>query len=791
MNPELERRSRLAVAFYNHAAATMAGRAGEGFAAAPDAPSELIAEAQHLALPGGRQADKGLPALTSLVGHLYEHSAQGYYRPRPLANDEATVMPAAERPGDLAADYRQLWNLFSSERNKLLAATSDAPAVLEVGYQALLQRYAWSMPAPGIGDGDVSLFDHARVSAAIAICLADLPQPSLGANDEVVALLIGGDVSGVQDWLYTIGSSGAAKSLRGRSVYLQLLSEIVALYVLDTLGLPSCNLLYVGGGNFYVLAPVAAAAQLGPLQRDISARLLAMHGGALYMALGHSAVTRAELVGHKISATWGRVNQVVSARKRQRFSELDEVQMAKAIGSALEGTGKLEDSCAICRRPIEEGEGAQPVDEDDDTKGARTCELCESFSVLGRRLPFVTFLAIAKLGTADYDGERINNWRAGFRAFGYDVQFVEHAQYSRHGWSIEPSRVPELVRIYYWGSENLSEFPGNPDLGATVWIYRPLAQAAPLHRSDTNETVATFDQLKAEGIQRWGVLRMDVDNLGKIFQQGLTDSSLSRVVSLSAQLRLLFEGYVPLLMVQYNVNHPLSTYLMYAGGDDLFVVGGWSHLPELASLVRNALVKFAVDNPRVTISGGISIALDGKYPVYQAARAAGRAEEMAKDAGKNRLAFLGQAVPWAIESGRKEIAYDVVRSRVSDLERWLGNEGKLNRSFLMRLQAIDVEWREWLNRERLSTENAPKHVPQYSHSDNRLYLGPWQWHLVYGLHRAVDRNHGEPIKNEIRQFINAIISGEIEVLGMEARWVELSTRVSKKDDLDPVSLERE
>lgn len=765
MMSQLEQRSRLALACYEQAAAIMAQRAGAGFAADPGPYAKVLADAQHLALPQPAPMPADLPVLTSLLGHLYGHDGHGYYAPRPLGHDAATVMPTRTRPADLSADYAALWQQFAAARSQLLAVTGGKPVAQEVGYHALLQRFAWSMPAPGSGDGDVPLFDFARTSAALAVCLDGRSQAD--AADDAVALLIGGDVSGVQDWLYTIGSSGAAKSLRGRSVYLQLLSEIIALYVLDTLQLPACNLLYVGGGNFYLLAPAAAAASLPALQREITGRLLRIHDGALYLAVGHTLITRSDLLAQATGAIWGRVNLAVGARKRQRFTELDDTAMAQALGAALAGTGKLEDTCAICRRPIVPGEDAQLVDEEDENNKARTCALCTSFADLGALLPRARFLVISKLPPEhEYSGRHISQWLEGMVAFGYNVQFVtEHGD--EQEWHVVPGS--ELVRVCYWRADDLPAVPRSLQGGAAVQVLRPLAQAAPV-RDGTHGQIATFEQLRAEGIQRWGVLRMDVDNLGRIFQEGLAASSLSRVVSLSAQLRLLFEGYIPRLMKEYNRDHPQSTYLMYAGGDDLFVVGGWSHLPELAAKVRAALVEFAVANPKVTISGGISLALDDNYPIYQAAQAAGRAEDMAKDAGKDRLAFLGQAIFW---DGNDATAYPRVRVRVQQLHAWLGNGGKLNRSFLMRLRAIDAEWRAWQASER--------RAPRYGHANQRFFLGPWQWHLVYGLSREAERRGDEELRNEIRQLVDAIVTGEIEVLGLEARWAELLTRAPKDD----------
>jgi CRISPR-associated protein, Csm1 family len=55
---------------------------------------------------------------------------------------------------------------------------------------------------------------------------------------------------------------GAARTLRGRSFYVQLLTEGVADFILRRLGLPPTNLIYAGGGNFYLLAGVSQQERL-------------------------------------------------------------------------------------------------------------------------------------------------------------------------------------------------------------------------------------------------------------------------------------------------------------------------------------------------------------------------------------------------------------------------------------------------------------------------------------------------------------------------------------------------
>ncbi|NJK30556.1 MAG: type III-A CRISPR-associated protein Cas10/Csm1, partial [Acaryochloris sp. SU_5_25] len=103
------------------------------------------------------------------------------------------------------------------------------------------------------GDPDIALIDVARSTAAIAAALAQEPP------DNKLAL-VGGDLMGVQKFIYTISSEGALKSLRARSFYLELATEEVVQQILTELSLPRINVIYAGASKFYLL--VAAMQEL-------------------------------------------------------------------------------------------------------------------------------------------------------------------------------------------------------------------------------------------------------------------------------------------------------------------------------------------------------------------------------------------------------------------------------------------------------------------------------------------------------------------------------------------------
>lgn len=758
----------IALSMYERALVHFAQRAGRETISLTNSVTLPQAEkAAKLALGDKADQDVG-PALQSILGRLFGQNLPGIYLPQAMTNHAAQPRLALADADEVTQAYSKTWQEFEQDYQATLVL-DQALAVREANLHSLLQRYCWAMPAPGADD--VSLFDFARVSAALAVCLDDDQ-----ANDEQVALLVGADLSGVQEWLYTLSSTGAARSLRGRSVYLQLLMEVIALDLLEKLGLPMANLLYVGGGNFYLLAPVSAQAKISAYQQEASHRLLKMHKGALYVAMDFTPLSKGILTGTtgKIGQAWDQVNQKLNQRKGRRFAELPVDEMAKAIGSPLGDPGSPEKVCRVCQRIItdqEIREGRIEEVEDTASEGGQKCALCVSFQALGGMLSKADSLVMAQ--TDIETAQDVSHWQDGLRNFGYHVHVTGTELSQKASMAIQGSA---LVRLFYWQSSPAGDdFASKLSPAHTVRTYRPLAQCVPVNGQ--GKTLTFYEiQKESQGIERWGVLRMDVDNLGEIFQKGLPQSSLCHVVGLSGLMRLFFEGLVPELASALNQEKP-RIHLMYAGGDDLFVVGAWSYLPELAATIQKNFTDFACHNPCLTISGGISIALAEKYPLYQAAREAGEAEEQAKaydgvGGKKNALNFLGETMTWANGSQEKPIynSYGWVAARKEQLVSWLSGENALlPRSFLMTLRAIDAEWREWVKQE----EGIE---PRYRHEDKSLYLGPWQWHLVYSLMRVGERCKDSRVKHEVMTFAKSLVGYEISVLGVMARWTEFLTR---------------
>lgn len=734
------------------------------------------AERQESESSGARQ----LVSILCRVGEKDQRPSEKAWPLQPLALQEETLFPGEPLTAeDEQVAYAKLWDGFVASMDALPA--DDLPTYL-VGAHDALREYAWCVPGAYYRSvPDVSLFDHSRTTAALAACLADLEEERLDAllhgdrRDENLVLLVGGDVSGVQDFIYTITAKGAAKGLRGRSFYLEMLTEAVVRYIVRQLDLPITNLLYAGGGHFYLLAPLAAEEQLPRLRRDVSHKLLDHHGGDLYLALGATTASAIDFDRECFTEKWHSISQAMNASKRQRFSELQdpELLIGEVFGPVGEG-GDEGGECQVCHYdgPVET-EHPGTVDE------RRICHLCHSLEQLGTDLREADYLVLGEVPPKD---ARRTGCREALRAFGLALGMT-----AADGSTV--LRLPEDVQR--------ATLLATRDLVGTIDVARRLAAhvgcpVAPGTRYTVNVTPRVAEtevvnegfqkyresveadqrpkpgdvkpfgliQQQAQGVRRLGVLRMDVDDLGDLFRWGMAEEgTLSRVASLSFSLSLFFEGWVGRLCRQVNDQGPDKVYAIYSGGDDLFIVGAWDALPGLADRIRRDLGRFAAHNPAIHISGGLTLH-GGKYPLYQAARDAERALDTAKDYeradegghAKDAFHWLGVTVPWE--------AFDVLAQEKERLVH-LVDDLNVNRSLLRTLLSLYDRYRDAV----------------YEH--DKPVWGPWMWQGAYTLKRFEDREKDREAATEIGRIRRQLKDDGfrfIETLGPAARWAELLMR---------------
>lgn len=176
---------------------------------------------------------------------------------------------------------------------------------------------------------------------------------------------------------------------------------------------------------------------------------------------------------------------------------------------------------------------------------------------------------------------------------------------------------------------------------------------------------------KYTGIEALGVLKADIDNLGLIFAGGLKKSrySLARSVTLSSQIDRFFTVWLPHFLE--NSGDFRNVYTLFAGGDDLFLIGPWNVMPALARALAEEFSRYCCGNSGIHFSAGISVHRPG-VPVPRLSEAAEEALEKAKarpaadsrragplensedtsesgrDTGKNAVTMFGRTVRWDV-----------------------------------------------------------------------------------------------------------------------------------------------
>jgi CRISPR-associated protein Csm1 len=680
--------------------------------------------------------------LATVFGRI-QGAPRAYVRRAPLTLAEEVLFPSADPQVDAQATARLCAALRDED-----ARCAQLP--LEPRVEALLfalQRYAWRLPSPLDG---VSLYDVARVHAATAAALT---------VDAEKLLLVGGDISGVQDFIYSVRAAGATRQLRGRSFYLQLLTEACAHYVLHETGMPLCNLLYAGGGRWYALLPGAYADRLGDWRRAIGERLLDAHGGALYLALGGIPFAPADYTGK----TWSDLSHAIDDARRRRFADLDDDRLA-ALFEPVQPAPPRDEAV----------QSEEPPDAMD-----------ESLEDLGRQMARVALLAVTPgAPSAGSLRRREAQWHDVLRSFGLQVFPLETARDYR------PDRLQRRRILLIDDSTDLRTLsPGAHDV---VGVRYTVAVAQTATEADVAQykrlqTDADDDQElrpgdikpfnlfaeQSDGVRRIGVLRMDVDDLGDLFGRRLERppglAALTVTAALSATMSHYFEGWVGELCRRANRDGDNGgVYAVYSGGDDLFLVGSWHRMPHLAQQIRADFARFVLgrqprpdEPPPVTLSGGITLH-QARYPLYQAADDAAGALDAAKQHtrpdrhAKDAITFLGRTLGWEQFDEAAGLAQELV-----DLIR-----RGAPRSLLMVIQTLDARYRQTQRRSRTGDAQFP--------------FGPWVWQGAYQLTRAAERA-GE-MQQRIEALRDRIVGAEgvnrrfIERAGLAARWAQLLVR---------------
>lgn len=617
----------------------------------------------------------------------------------PLSVEDTSAYPVE----DIRGDYQELWAQLKAEIENWQKSCGDIwdNLPIEIYFPTLLalfQKYLWCVPSATPwqkGESqwraypDVSLYDHNRLTSAIAACLAydgKLPQ----SEEEPVALLVRGDVSGIQGFIYRLQrpdseTAHIAKRLRGRSFYLQLLTDLIVDTLLCEIGVPDSCVIFVGGGRFDLLLPLQAQEIVLKFSHRLSEWLFETFMGELGVLIVAEPARRSDFADAR--QLYQKLDEKLELAKQRKWAEV------LLIENMALPQGEIWHVCKVCQLTPMEDSG-------------QVCAFCQDHELIGKKLPFTNYLAYC------YTEPRT---RVDFISLPEQSPLVaRYIVFATHRSELE--QLPQGTKIIKLNQNTdfiLHQYPSS---------FRFIANFAPIAREDwegegeekvEKGKLLHFDAIAklSNGAERIGVLKADVDLLGLVMSEGLIEEgeekasplsmkpTLSRLAALSRMLDLFFAGNLNRICRELSEEWAIKNqglankaegifYILYSGGDDLFVVGPWDWTLRLAERIRDEFGAYTGNNPNLTLSAGY-IQIKPRYPIQKAAELVDEAEKAAKRE-RNQIcafnvlmtweefkAFLKRSKEWSQAVAQKEIPAGFIYDLASLFRQHSDAEGKL------------------------------------------------------------------------------------------------------------------
>jgi len=653
---------------------------------------------------------------------------------------------------DPSEEYQNLWQEFVFKMNQLRKHFEDH-SIDEENYITavynLMQQYTYNIPSAFYhSKPDISLWAHSKSTAAIAFCLDrelkyrfkdDMVKikkelegiltklknkSSIQKGDGELFCLVKGDVSGIQDFVFDTRMDGALKALKGKSFYIAFLLDTIARFILKEENMPVCNLIYNGGGHFYLLMPKSFEERLHQYQSMIDNVMFKAHKGALNVLLESCSIDLASFMDN-IGEKFDEVARKIQIRKSKKFSDIIKNEQMRFF----EPFDDFENKCPHC------GNIANTND-----LGEVVCSFCDSFVDLGERL--IKSLFIIDSWHKPVVSEKLDNIYKILTAFGRRIEFSSDYESISNTIIIDMVKVQEELKN---GSSLLKREAFDPEYYEALDIstYAPI---------DKSGNIKLLDDIvkESKGLSTWGIVRGDVDNLGRIFKDGLKEkNSLSRVMTLSQEFSLFFGYFFNKLTKEQSTN----SIVIYAGGDDFCVLGPWTDMPYLAGTVYKKFREYVCQNKDITLSMGFEIAPDKKYPIYRVATVCGdhldEAKKFERDNGKKKdcFAFSGHFVGWEEFDDLKNIKEKIVS---------LVSEKNVSKALINAIYTVDK-------------------LGKMAKENGEIFKS---WRFVYYIAKLKDRY--KKLKDELDEILKAIIEEQTNSLYkhayLAARWAELEMR---------------
>ncbi len=547
---------------------------------------------------------------------------------------------------EMAEDqYKSFWNDFERKLKEIdysLKETNFNQFYLSM--LALLEKYTWCIPSSSFAViPNVSLFDHLKTTTAFADALYLYHQSTNtltyknimeGDLTENKFLLIQGDFSGIQKFIFNIkGHSHAAKILRARSFFVSVATDIVAYTLCEKIGLTPAGIVMNAGGKFTILAPNTDKTKrvINDIENEVNKRITELTYGETRMNIAFIEVAEQDFYTQLDNVP------MFSNKMKKLNNALEKKKMKVAVDNS---TAVFSDYLTLWTDKDQDNGACVSCNTNPKSKGD-FCEECSMFDSIGRQIIKAEYISLGNniLGIDVLLGYKINFVKDAKAEYSFILKNTETSD----GYPVKryAGNLPELTAV----DLNDDRFSGMTE---NQFDKNEFKEGYP--KTFTHLAYQSLDKTTKQGKPFLGVIKADVDNLGYIFSKGFINKQDNKEIneltfSKYASLSRMLDYYFTVVLMEYVKKNDLNIYTVFAGGDDLFLIGAWTDMFKAITFIKDSFKSFVANNVGIHLSMGFAL-VKPSLPVPKMGELAEEQLMLSKNNGKNSFAMVNQIVSW-------------------------------------------------------------------------------------------------------------------------------------------------
>ena len=508
---------------------------------------------------------------------------------------------------DAVKEYKKLYDAFLVDAKKIKKGNT-----LEK-IDSLLEIYTTFIPsATAFGTKpNVSLYDHLKSTSAFATALykyhqKDIEQKNaIDINDEEEwkkrkFLVIAGDFFGIQKFIFSASvenNKALAKTLRGKSAMVSLITELAALKIVQELGLASTSIIQNVAGKFMIIADNTqeTISKLEKVKEIFTEWFLKYTYGESGIGIVYTQASCYDFSHKKLHKLQEIIRFKLEDVKSKKF---DLTNLKTPIFTHYLDEMKDRDICTSCN--------IRPAVEED------LCKLCNTYKILGAKLANSKNNRLYIYKSDDSSKE--------LEIFGYNIAYTYN------------DKPYEIVYDFSLADSEGNIFNGYPKRTFKAYIPTKL---------DENgiETPKTFEEIakSATGKEALAVFKADIDNLGAIFIEKLPNSDKPNFAKYNMVSRLINNFFTINLPFLLQKEFP-NIYTVFAGGDDLFLIGVWNEIFQFSKKFKEEFhTYFIAEASKMSFSASITMVKPSTPVGFQARESEEQLDEAKKTKEKNTI----------------------------------------------------------------------------------------------------------------------------------------------------------